>query len=162
MIDGADISYETRLVTSNIGQLVDSIGGKNKNQLQDAKTKTGQPIKFVIQHFELKNAKVTVGVGSKAVVLTIPDEEYDNLGLPDGLTSTELVSLIGHTLLENVVAVTMHVASKVGSTVGAAAGQALKGAENLFKHLMPAPIKITHYLDVFPLGATGLSRPGPN
>ena len=66
----------------------------------------------------------------------MPEIELKNLGSGDGLTSDQLAVAVMRALSTSVVEATVHVAGKVGSTMGAAAVDAAKKAGDGLKSLL--------------------------
>ena len=140
-IDAPVFNYETKIVSSNIKDLLRNIeqftGGG-----QTPTTKEGKPIKFVVKKFRLTNAKATLGVGVAALPVPLPPVSLDNLGVAEGgITADQLAGALMQNVLGSIVTGTAHALTQVGGTAGAAslektkeaakqAGEAIKG---LFK-----------------------------
>lgn len=135
-IEQPEFTYETKLVASNIGDLLKNIeasvgGGKDQPEQKDAK-----PRKFVVKHFKLADGKVTLGVGPTALPLPLPSLELTDLGVKEGgLTAGQLSIAVMRQVLANVVSATTQAAMKTGGTMGAAAGDAAKKAGQGLKKL---------------------------
>lgn len=135
-IDQPELTYETRVVSSNIGDLLKNIeasigGGKEKPD-----DPTGKPRKFIVKHFKLANGKVTLGVGPAALPLPLPPLELNDLGVAEGgLTAGQLTFAVMRQVLANVVTATTGAALKSGGTMGAAAGEQLKKTGESLKKL---------------------------
>jgi len=127
-IDQPEFVYETRFVSSNIGELLQNIRGTaSGGQTGPASAKNGKPIKFEIKHFHLTNGRVTVGVGRTAATIPMPPIELRNVGTSEGgITSSQLAAAIMRSMSGSIVQATTQAARKIGSTMGAAAGQSLK------------------------------------
>jgi len=137
-IDQPEFVYETRVLSSNIGDLIKNINSAKKSTA--ATTKAGTPIHFEVRHFRLTNGKVTMGVGPAAVTLPMPAIELSNLGTSEGgITSSELSVALMRTIILSIVKASTEVAGKIGSTavttVGGAAGTAVKTGETGLKSL---------------------------
>jgi uncharacterized protein involved in outer membrane biogenesis len=137
-IDQPEFTYETHIVASNIGDLMKNIeaavgSGTNVEPQQ----KSGKSRKFIVKHFELRNAKVSVGVGVGAIPLTLPPVELNDLGVKEGgLTPSQLSFAVMTAVMPEIISATTQAAGKIGGTMGAAAGDAMKKAgENLQKLL---------------------------
>ena len=138
-IEDPVFDYETRFVSSNIGQLLSQIEGRKPEDGGQATTKSGQPIKFVVQHLILRGGRVTLGVGPTAITLPMPTLELRDLGGgTDGIDSVELAQVVMRAVAQSVASATVHAAGKIGSTATGAAVDGAKGAasalESLFKH----------------------------
>jgi len=138
-IDGPEFVYETKIVSSNIGDLLKNIqkGAGGEGAAPKAVAKNGNPLKFEVKHFRLTNGRVTLGVGTAAITLPMPPVSLDNVGASEGgVTPGQLALAVMRSVTTNIIAATTQAAGKVGSTMGAAAGNATKSAgdavENLF------------------------------
>lgn len=132
--------YETKLVSSNIGDLVKRIESSSSGgQAGKARGKSGQPLKFEVHHLSLSGGTITLGVGSTAMTVPMPPIEMTDLGKAEGgITSDQLALAMMRAVSTSIVQATVHAAGKVGSTMGAAAGDAAKkatdGLKGLFGH----------------------------
>jgi hypothetical protein len=127
-IDQPEFAYETHLVSSNIGDLMKNIeaavGGKSTPA-----EKNGPQKKFIVKHFRLQNAKVSIGVGAAAIPLTLPPIELTDLGVKEGgLTASQLTFAVMKEVVPEIIGATTQAAGKLGGTMGAAAGDAVKKA----------------------------------
>lgn len=136
-IDQPEFVYETRLVSSNIGDLLKAVSGSSGGDPSaQATTKSGKPIRFEVKHFVLRNGRVTLGVGAAAMTLPMPPIELTDLGTSEGgITSGQLAAAVMRSLATGVVGATTQAAGKIGSTMGAAAGDAAKRAGEGLKGL---------------------------
>lgn len=136
-IDQPEFVYETKLVASNIGDLLKNIEAATGGGKGDApKTKDGKPIKFEVKHFRLQNGQVTLGVGAAAIKLPMPPIDLTDLGTKEGgITPDQLATAVMRSVTSSVVTSTTQAAGKVGSTLGAAAGDAAKKAGEGIKKL---------------------------
>lgn len=136
VVEQPEFVYETRLVSSNIGDLLKnieaSVGQRPETTEPDAK-----PRKFIVRHFRMADAKVAIGVGPAALPLAVPGIELNDLGVREGgLTSSQLAFAVVREILPQIIAATTDAAGKIGGTMGAAASESLKKAgENLQKFL---------------------------
>lgn len=127
-IDQPEFAYETRLVSSNIGDLMKNIEAAmgTKAQPEDKSTKQR---KFIVRHFRMQDAKLSVGVGPAAIPLTLPPLELTDLGVKEGgLTPSQLSFAIMKELMPTIISATTQASGKLGGTLGAAAGDAVKKA----------------------------------
>jgi hypothetical protein len=132
IIEAPRFNYETKLVASNVGDLLKNIekataGGKDPT----GKTEKGKPIKIEIKHLLIRNGSVTVGVGAGAATLPLPPVEMKNVGANGGITpgqlSVEILRSVTPTLVATTTAaVTKMIPGTAGETVKEA-GQILKG-----------------------------------
>ncbi len=128
LIDKPEFVYETRVVSSNIGDLLQNIRGTaGSDKADQATTRSGKPIKFEIRHFFLTDGRVTLGVGPAAVTFPMPPVELTDVGRSEGgITSSQLAAAVMHSISGSVVQASTQAAGKIGSTLGAAAGHGLK------------------------------------
>ena len=136
-IEQPEFLYETKIVASNIGDLLKniekSIGGKDA----EAKTKDGKPIKMVVRKLVLKDGKVTLGVGGAGGVVTMPMPPLNmtDIGTAEGgITPAQVVYAIMRSVTTSVVSASTGALAKLGGTTGAASlegakqvGSAIKG-----------------------------------
>ncbi|MDD3180733.1 MAG: hypothetical protein PHQ04_10320 [Opitutaceae bacterium] len=137
-IDQPEFVYETKLVASNIGDLLKNIEAAIGGGKDTAPTaKNGRPIKFEVKHFRLQNGRVTLGVGATAVTMPMPPIELNDLGTKEGgITSEQLVVAVMRSVSSSVVTATTQAAGKVGTTMGAAAAESAKKAGEGLKKLL--------------------------
>jgi hypothetical protein len=138
-IDDPEFNYETKLVSSNIGDLLKRIEGSSEGNgsAGGPVSQNGQPIKFEVKHFRLNGGRVRLGVGPTAIVLPMPPLELDNLGTSDGgITANQLAIAVMRSVTTGVITTTTHAVGQIGATMGAAAGdgtkKALDGLKGLF------------------------------
>ena len=128
-IDRPEFVYETKIIASNIGDLLKNIetatgGTTPKGQPTD---KNGRQIKFAVKHFLMQNGTITVGVGPTALTLPMPTIELNDLGTQEGgITPDQLTYAIMRSVTPSIIAATAQAAGQIGSTSGAAALQGVK------------------------------------
>lgn len=132
-IDQPEFNYETKIVASNIKDLLKNIEAFTGTAAPE--TKTGKPIKFVVKKFRLTNGKAVLGVGAAALPLPLPPISLDDLGVAEGgITPDQMVGAVMKQVLGGIVTATSQALGKVGSTSGAtAADTAAKVGEGLKK-----------------------------
>jgi len=140
-IDQPEFAYETKLVSSNIKDLLKNIEEFTGSGGQAPATKGGKPIKFVVKKFRLTNGKATLGVGAAALPVPLPPISLDNLGVAEGgITADQLAGALMQNVLGSIVTGTANALTQVGSTAGAtsvektkeAAKKVGEGLKNLF------------------------------
>jgi hypothetical protein len=136
-IEAPEFNYETKLVASNVGDLLKNIeqltGGKNAPQ---ATTKSGKPIKFEVKKFRLQNGWVRLGVGPAAMKLPMPPVELNDIGTAQGgITPDQLVFAVMRSVTPSIIAASTQALGKLGGTTGAAAAEGLKSAGSAIKGL---------------------------
>jgi hypothetical protein len=144
-VDGPEFLYETKLVSSNIKDLLKNIeefsGDKNKAAAQEPKTKDGKPIKFKVRKFRLTNGVARLGVGPTAIPVPLPPIELTDLGVKEGgITPDQLVGAVMKSVLGSIVSGTANALGQMAGTRGAnaveqtkeAAKKAADGVKKLF------------------------------
>lgn len=147
VIDGPEFLYETKLVASNIGDILKNIEAATGGNKAAEPQKDGKPIKMVIKKFTLRNGKVTLGVGAAALPLPMPPVEISDIGTKEGgITPAGVVFAVMRSVTTSIVAATTQALTKLGGTSGAAAnesvrqvGEAIKGLFGGAKKQEPAP-----------------------
>lgn len=141
IIDQPVFLYETKIISSNIKDLLNNIEEFAGQGDKGAATKSGQPIKFVVKKFRLTNGTAKLGVGVGAIPVPLPTISMDDLGVKEGgITPDQLAGKVMQNVLGSIVTATGKAALKTGGTVGSGAvnatGNALKktgeGIKNLF------------------------------
>lgn len=128
-IDQPEFVYETKIISSNIKDLLKNIEEFSGGGGKGATTKSGKPIKFVVKKFRLTNGKATLGVGPAALPLPLPTISLDDLGVKEGgITPDQLATAVMKNVLGSIVEASAKAALKVGSTTGAAAADAASSA----------------------------------
>jgi hypothetical protein len=136
-IDSPDFVYETKVVSSNIGDLLKNIQGSSRNQANGQPVdKHGKPLRFIVRHFTLTNGRVTLGLGQTAITLPMPPVTLNDVGSSEGgVSSRELTLTVMRSISLSIITATTHAAGKIGSTMGAAAGSSAKSAGQAIKNL---------------------------
>jgi hypothetical protein len=138
-IEGPDFNYETKVVSSNIGDLLNHLESVSSGSGTGGETVTrnGRPIRFEVKHLRITGGQVRLGVGPTALMLPMPPIELNNLGTAEGgITANQLAFAIMRSVTANIVATTTQAMGQVGATMGAAVGdkarKALDGLKGLF------------------------------
>lgn len=125
IIDQPEFVYETKVVSSNIKDLLKNIEEFNRKGGEKPTDKEGRPLKFIVKKFRMTNGTARLGVGPAAIPVPLPPISLNNLGVDEGgITPDELVREIMQSVLTDIVGATGKAALKAGSTVGAAAADA--------------------------------------
>jgi hypothetical protein len=135
IIEKPEFLYETRLVSSNIGDLLKNIEKSVGAKESEPKTKSGQPIKMVVKKLSIRDGKVTVGFGAGAIPLVLPPIELTDIGTAEGgVTPAQVSVAVMRNVTTQVVAAATQAMTKLGGTSGAntleaarQAGEAIKG-----------------------------------
>ncbi|RXK55303.1 hypothetical protein ESB00_05240 [Oleiharenicola lentus] len=129
VIDEPVFNYETKIVSSNIKDLLKNIekfSGSGENQ---AATNDAKPVKFVVKQFRLTNAKATLGLGATALPVPLPPVSLDNIGVDrGGITADELAGEIMSSVLGSIVSGTANALGQVGSASGSMTVEQVKEA----------------------------------
>jgi len=128
-IDGPEFLYETKIVSSNIKDLLKNIDEFSGSGGKAAATKSGKPIKFVVKRFRLTNGMARLGVGAAALPVPLPPIALDDLGVAEGgITPDQLAGAVMKSVLGSIVTGTANALGQVGSTAGAATVEKTKEA----------------------------------
>lgn len=132
LIDAPVFDYETKVVESNISQILSNIESFTGNT---PSAKNGKPVKFEVKKFRLTNGKVSFGVGGiAAVTLPMPELALDDLGTKQGgITPDQLAGAVMKNVAGSVIAVGKEAALKAGAAVGGVVKDAAKGATDAAK-----------------------------
>ncbi len=100
LIDGAEVTYETKLLTSNLQDLLKNIQKSAAPAEPDAPAQTtpaptaaenAKPLKLEIRSFRFQNARITIAGAGLSAELPMPTVVMENLGTKEGgLTPAEL------------------------------------------------------------------------
>jgi hypothetical protein len=136
-IEDPELVYETKLVSSNIGDLIKNISkSTSKPASESAAVKNGRKVTFVIKKLRLEKGHVKLGVGPTAVTLDLPATEFDNLGSGNGVSAEELSLLIMRTIASDVVKGTAGALGKGVTGIGTVAGDMLKGSFDVLQTML--------------------------
>jgi len=105
VIDRPEFNYETRLVSSNLGDLLANIQ-KHGAEGDKETVKDGPPKKFIVKKLRFTNGKATVGVGATApaVPIPLPEIRLDDVGVAEGgVTGSRLSVIVLGDVLKTVV-----------------------------------------------------------
>jgi len=128
LIDQPEFVYETRFLSSNIGELLKGMSASTADSADgQATTRSGKPIRFEVRHFRLVNGHVTIGLGPAAVRLPMTTIDLTDLGTREGgITSDQLALAVMRSVTASIVRTTTAAAGKIGSTLGAGAASGFK------------------------------------
>jgi hypothetical protein len=99
LIDAPEITYETRITTSNLQDLLKNIqnsGGQGSGTPSaDEAAGESKPVKLIVKSFRLQNAKVIVAGAGTSVPVELPTLALNDLGTREGgLTPQQLASAV--------------------------------------------------------------------
>ncbi len=128
-IDGPEFLYETKIISSNIKDLLKNIEAFTGSGGKEPTTKSGKPIKFVVKKFRMTNGVARLGVGVAALPVPIPPIAIDDLGVREGgITADQLAGVMMQNVLGGIINGTASALTSVGSTAGAAGLEKTKEA----------------------------------
>ena len=138
-IDSPEFVYETKLVSSNIGDLLKNIEGSSAEEAKSGQAAAGQgrPRKFVIRNFSLTDGRLTLGVGPTALTLPMPPLTLHDIGTKEGgVAPAALAFTVMRSVTGSIVSTTANAAARIVPTMGAAAGNSAKSAGDALKELL--------------------------
>ncbi len=138
-IDSPEFVYETKLVSSNIGDILKNIEGSSAEEAKSGQAAAGQAKarKFVIRHLALTNGRLTLGVGPTALTLPMPPLTLHDIGTKEGgIAPAALAFTVMRSVTGSIVSTTANAAAKIVPTMGAAAGNSAKSAGDALKGLL--------------------------
>ena len=105
LIDEPEFNYETKILSSNIKDLLKNIEDFTGGGGQEPVTKAGKPRKFIVKKFRFTHGKATVGLGANALAVTLPPISLDDLGVAEGgITADQMAGVLMKQVLGSVVA----------------------------------------------------------
>lgn len=138
-IDAPVFNYETKLIASNVGDLlknVEAAVGGGKPGAPEAKEGGGKPLRISVKKLRLQNGKVRVGVGEKAIVVPLPVIEVDDVGTKEGgVPPDRLVMAVVRSITPSIISAATQAALELGKTGGASAAEGVKKAGDAIKSL---------------------------
>ncbi len=137
-IDAPEFNYETKIVASNVKDLLKNIegamGGSGKDAAGRPTTKAGKPIKFEVKKFSLTNGRVRLGVGGAGATLPMPPISLTDLGTKEGgITPDQLVLAVMQNVTSSIIGATAQAIGDIGKTTGATAIEGVKNAGDAIK-----------------------------
>lgn len=92
VIDRPEITYETRVTSSNLQDLLKNVQQSAGSDREPSTAKNGKPIKIELKHFEMRDAKITAAAGSATANIDMPNLVLDDLGTKEGGLTPEQLS----------------------------------------------------------------------
>ncbi len=137
-IEDPEFLYETKIVASNVTDLMKNIEKSLGGDKADPKTKDGKPIKLIVKKLVLKGGRVTLGVGGAGGMMTLPMPPVNmvDIGVKEGgVTPAQLTfAIMGH-VVPSIVSASTQALTKIGGTSGAAAVESAKQIGGAIKGL---------------------------
>ncbi len=143
VIEAPEFSYETKLVTSNVKELLKQVeqalgaSGKDSGEAPPAEETAESTQRLInLQRFVLRDGKVTIGAGLSAVTVPLPDLELNDLGTPEkGLTGREIALAVTREITADIVVAATGALKTMGTTSGASAADGVKKVGESIKGL---------------------------
>lgn len=135
IVEEPEFFYETKLVTSNINDLLKNIEKAVGAKEADPKTADGKPIKLVVKKLVLKDGRVAIGAGGQVVTIPLPPVDMIDIGVKEGgVTPAQLGVAVMRHVTPTIIAASMQAFTQGAGAGGAAAvegarqvGEAIKG-----------------------------------
>ncbi|MGH7670385.1 MAG: hypothetical protein ACRENQ_12925 [Gemmatimonadaceae bacterium] len=140
-IDAPEFDYETRVTSSNVGDLLANVERAEGGSATTATAKNGKPMRFEVRRFQVRNGVVRFGAGAAAVRVPLPPVDLTDIGTAQGgITSAQLAMTLTRTITTDILRAGTQAATKAATTAAeaaasSAAGQKLKGAADKVKGL---------------------------
>lgn len=107
LVDQPEFNYETRILTSNIQDLLKNIESFTGGRGQEPATQEGKPRKFIVKKFRFTNGKARVEVAANALTVTLPPISLDDIGVAEGgITAEQLSGVLMRKVLASVAVAT--------------------------------------------------------
>ncbi len=134
IIEQPEFLYETKIVASNIGDLLKNVEAAVGSKTSQPQTEEGKPIKMIIKKLVLREGRVKLGIGTQVTTLPMPPIDMTNIGVEEGgVTPTAVAYAVMRNVTANVVSATAGAMGQIGGTSGAAALEAAKQAGDAIK-----------------------------
>ncbi len=137
VIDAPEFRYETKLVASNVKDLL-----KNIEKIAGAageEEEAAEPVvekRIAVKRFILRGGKVTIGAAGSAVTVPLPDLELNDLGTPEkGLTPVQLAVAVSKEIVGDIIGAAVKGLQTMGGTTGASAAESVKNVGGAIKGL---------------------------
>ncbi|MDB4473779.1 AsmA family protein [Opitutaceae bacterium] len=136
VIEAPEFRYETKLVASNVKDLLKNIEKIAGAGSEDEAQEDSPEQRIAIKRFILRNGKVSIGAGDAAVTVPLPDLELNDLGSPDnGLTPTQLSVAVSKEIVGDIIGAAVKGLTTMGGTSGASALEGVKDVGGAIKGL---------------------------
>ena len=136
IVEEPEFFYETKVVASNVGDLLKNIEKAMGGKEAEPKTTDGKPIKLVVKKLVLKNGRVIIGAGGQVVTVPLPPIDMADIGVKEGgVTPAQLGVAVMRHVTPTIVAASMQALSTGGGAAGAAAVEGAKQIGGAIKGL---------------------------
>ena len=134
VIEQPEFFYETKLVASNIGDLLKNIEKMAGAKEAEAKTSDGKPIKMVVKRLVMNDGRVMIGAAGQVVTVPLPPINMADIGVPEGgLTPAQVGVAVMRHVTPTIISASMQAFATGGGAAGAAAVQGAKDVGNAIK-----------------------------
>jgi hypothetical protein len=134
VVEQPEFFYETRLVASNIGDLLRNIEQSVGSSRGEVKTTDGTPVKMAIRKLVLQDGKVTVSAGTAVFSVPLPPIDMTDIGTAEGgLTPPQVAAAVMSHVTKNIVTAAAGAIAQGGAAGAGTAetakqvGEAIKG-----------------------------------
>jgi len=128
-IDQPEFTYETKIISSNIKDLLKNIEAFTGGGGSTSENKDSKGVKFILKKFRMSNAKATLGVGPTALPVPLPPLSIDNLGVAEGgITADQMAGVLMKGVLGDIVTGTANALTQTGGAAGATGVEVSKDA----------------------------------
>jgi hypothetical protein len=142
IIEAPEFSYETKIVSSNVKELLQQIESavgtsEDPNATENESAPAEETVRrWSVKRFVMTDGKVTVGAGASAVTVPLPALELNDLGSPEnGLTSRELALAVSKEVTGDIIVAAAGALKTMSGTSGASAAEGIKNVGESIKGL---------------------------
>jgi hypothetical protein len=126
--------YESRLISSNIGDLLKAIQHAAADSGARLTGDNGQPVRLIVRRLRVTRGRVTVGLGASSVTVPMGEIALDNVGVAEGGISVgELGTTLFHSFMPRILTAAAGAAAEF---VPATAVDAVKSAGGAVDHAL--------------------------
>jgi hypothetical protein len=134
VIEDPRFLYESRVISSNIGDLLKAIQHAASDSGARLTGDNGQPVRLIVRRLRITRGRVTVGFGASAVTVPMGEIALDNVGAAQGgISIGELGTTLFHSLMPRILTAA---AGAAGEFVPVTAVDAMKSAGGAVDHAL--------------------------
>ena len=136
VIEQPEFFYETKVVASNMSDLLKNVEKAMGSKDSEPKTSEGKPIKLVVKKLVLKDGRVIIGAAGQVVTVPLPPIDMADIGVKEGgVTPAQLGVAVMRHVTPTIIAASMQAFTTGGGAAGAAAAEGVKQVGNAIKGL---------------------------
>ena len=136
VVEQPEFFYETKLVASNIGDLLKNVEKAVGGKEAEPKTADGKHVKIVVRKIVLKDGRVTIGAAGQVVTVPLPPIDMVDIGVKEGgITPAQLGVAVMRHVTPTIIAASMQALTTGGGAAGAAAAEGVKQVGDALKGL---------------------------